>query len=317
MVEKSVELFLIGKTVKRKLIVSHLFSSLVPFLVVLYMLVSYVLPRMPEPSVHPPFLIAIAVLIGVLVSAGYYVSWDLGRCIQAVAKRAEMGEGFEAFLERADEIGAIMRAFSQTLETLKRRNRELNELSGSLDHARHELEAMELKLRELALVDELTGLYNRKFFGLVVEQEIGRSDRYSRRFSLVLFDVDHLSRINEERGSANGDRILAEVGQILKTNSRVCDYACRFGGEEFGVVLPETESDGARAYAERILRTVRGHGFILDDESIMSATLSAGVAAYPSGGTTAEELVGTVEQALYRAKEEGRDRVCTQEEPAQ
>jgi len=316
MAEQSVERFLVGKTIKRKLVVSHLLSSFIPFLVVLYLLVTYVIPRMPAGTAYTQVLIAIFGLIGVLVLVGYGVAWDIGQAFSVLAGSAGAQEGFEALAQRGDEIGEVMRSFSNTLEMLKKRTEEVNLFSAKLEAANEEMAAMNRKLQEMSYTDELTGVYNRRFFNLSLEEEIRRSERYRHSFSLAILDIDHFKRINDEHGHSSGDMVLSEIGRILKANSRGSDVVCRFGGEEFAVVLPETGLDRAKHFAEKMLQSVRENEFALQESSTAKITASIGLSMYPSGGGTFEELVSTADKALYRAKNEGRDRVCVQETPA-
>ncbi len=313
MADISVEIFLSGRTIKRKLIVSHLLSSFIPFLVVLYLLLTYVVPRMPAGTVYTQVLIAIFGLIGVLVLVGYGVAWDIGQAFSEMAKNAESREGFEALEDRGDEIGAVMRSFSQMLDVLKARTEEVNFISAKLEEANHEMAKMNQKLREMSYKDDLTGIYNRRYFNLALEEEIRRAERYRHTFSLVILDIDHFKLINDEHGHASGDKVLADIGRILKEDSRSSDVVCRFGGEEFAVILPETDVDNGRFFAEKMLQSVRRHDFVLDSELTVKVTTSAGVSMYPSGGDNFEDLVNTADKALYRAKSEGRDRVCVQQ----
>ena len=118
----------------------------------------------------------------------------------------------------------------------------------------------------------------------------------------------------DRRGSSWSGRRPRFSG--VTVNSRASDVVCRFGGEEFAVILPETGLDGGKHFAEKMLQSVRDCEFNFDDGSKAKITASAGVSVYPSGGGTFDELVSTADQALYRAKKEGRDRACTQETPA-
>jgi diguanylate cyclase (GGDEF)-like protein len=316
MAEQSVEMFLVGKSIKRKLVISHLLSSLVPFLVVLYLLITYVTPYIPASPVYTQMLIAIFGLIGVLVFVGYGVAWDIGHALSSLAQNAEAQEGFESMAQRGDEIGQVMRSFSNTLEMLKKRTEEVNEFSEKLETANKVMAAMNRSLQQISYTDELTGLYNRRFFNRALEEELSRSERYQRSFSLTLLDIDHFKRINDDYGHYGGDMVLSEVGRILEANSRASDVVSRFGGEEFAVILPETDLDKAKHFAEKMLQSVRDCELSFDDGSTEKITASVGLSVYPSGGGTFDELVSGADQALHRAKEEGRDRVCAHETPA-
>jgi two-component system cell cycle response regulator len=183
----------------------------------------------------------------------------------------------------------------------RRRERQLAELYGELLRKGAELE-------RLTITDPLTGLYNRRFFQSRLGMEIERAKRYGRVLSLVMLDVDTFKEINDQRGHQFGDHVLAEVGKILKENVRASDIVCRYGGEEFAVLLPETPPEQAGQAAEK-LRTGLKERFQGGRDPV-ALTVSLGVASYPSPGVADENnLVKRADAALYEAKGRGRDRV--------
>jgi diguanylate cyclase (GGDEF)-like protein len=183
----------------------------------------------------------------------------------------------------------------------RQREHRLAELYG-------ELLRKEAELERLAITDPLTGLYNRRFFQSRLAAEIERARRYSRVLSLVMLDVDNFKEINDQRGHQFGDHVLAEVGKILMRNVRASDFVCRYGGEEFVVLLPETALEQAARAAEK-LRTRLKERFQVSREPV-ALTVSLGVASYPSPGVADEaDLVRRADAALYEAKGLGRDRV--------
>jgi diguanylate cyclase (GGDEF)-like protein len=165
------------------------------------------------------------------------------------------------------------------------------------------------EMQRLATMDELTGLMNRMQMLPLIGQEVERSSRYNVPLSVVMLDLDLFKRINDTFGHMIGDRVLAGFAQILKNGSRRVDYVFRYGGEEFLALLPHTPPDNAKIYAERIRRTVRDSLHVSANlESPI--TISAGISSLPGSGKSVEDLVGAADAALYRAKQEGRDRVC-------
>ena len=183
----------------------------------------------------------------------------------------------------------------------RRRERQLGDLYG-------ELLRKEAELERLAITDPLTGLYNRRFFQSRLGVEIERAKRYERVLSLVMLDVDNFKEINDQRGHQFGDHVLVEVGKILTGNVRGSDIVCRYGGEEFAVLLPETPLEQAGRAAEK-LRTLLKERFRRGRDPV-ALTVSLGVAIYPSPGVADEsELVRHADAALYEAKGLGRDRV--------
>jgi diguanylate cyclase (GGDEF)-like protein len=158
----------------------------------------------------------------------------------------------------------------------------------------------------LTLTDELTGLYNRRFFEQELRREAERSRRFGRSLALVMIDVDHFKSYNDRFGHRAGDDALRGVAACLVGAAiRRVDAVTRYGGEEFAVLLAETEAEGARLVAERIREVVAE-----SQEFLCPLTISAGVAALHGDSAEAEALVLRADQALYRAKREGRDRVC-------
>lgn len=208
-----------------------------------------------------------------------------------------------------DEVlvpGAILLAFllAALVHELRRGRRRERRLSELYD----ELLRKEAELERLAITDALTGLYNRRFFQSRLVTEVERSRRYGRVLSLVMLDLDNFKEINDRRGHQFGDHVLAEVGKILATNVRASDFVCRYGGEEFAVLLPETGPDQAAQAAEKLRTRLKEHFRGGDD--LPALTVSLGVASFPSAGVNgAEELVRCADAALYEAKERGRDRV--------
>jgi two-component system cell cycle response regulator len=166
------------------------------------------------------------------------------------------------------------------------------------------------RTRRMAKLDSLTGLYNHRFFQDRLGEEIKRSERYERPLALMLLDIDHFKEFNDTHGHQTGDAILKVVSHLLTESSRVEDVVARYGGEEFAVILPETASRGAEAYAARfksVLASKRLDALGLSGE--MKVTASIGVADWKRPSTK-EKLVEAADRALYRAKREGRNRIC-------
>ncbi|MGC8783179.1 MAG: diguanylate cyclase [Armatimonadota bacterium] len=162
----------------------------------------------------------------------------------------------------------------------------------------------------LALTDGLTGVFNRRYMEVRLDEEIHRSQRYGKRFSLILVDVDHFKQVNDTWGHATGDMVLQEVSRRLVENLRETEMVFRYGGEEFLVILPETALQQATVVAQRLCDAVRKHPFhTLGGATVFRVTLSAGVAEYPTHGSDKVTLLAAADQALYLAKRRGRNRV--------
>lgn len=161
------------------------------------------------------------------------------------------------------------------------------------------------RLKELSVRDSLTELYNHRFLRDDLRRQLQQARRYDRAASFILFDLDHFKRVNDRHGHLKGDEVLRELARLMKEETRDPDVVCRYGGEEFGIILPETPSGRAREFAERIRRMTEQQDFGLEEP----LTLSGGIAGYPDDGETATELIQAADERLYRAKQNGRNRV--------
>jgi diguanylate cyclase (GGDEF)-like protein len=164
--------------------------------------------------------------------------------------------------------------------------------------------ALELAER-LSREDELTGLFNRRAVMQSLDGEVARARRYGGSLSVLMVDVDHFKRVNDTFGHPVGDEVLRQLGSTMTTNLRRADVAGRYGGEEFVVVLPETPSSGAIALAEQLRQRI---GALKFEEGPQKITISIGIAGMESGDH-ADTLLQAADEALYRAKQDGRDRV--------
>ncbi len=164
--------------------------------------------------------------------------------------------------------------------------------------------------RKRAITDELTGAYNRRYLDEALTDQFESSKRDGSPFSLIMVDLDYFRDINESYGHAKGDEVILGVVQIFRKHLRKNDILARYGGDEFSVIMPNTSSEKARAIAEAICRDVRNLEILKGmPGSIQNVTTSQGLASYPANAVTLEALRESADQALYRAKEAGRDRV--------
>lgn len=167
------------------------------------------------------------------------------------------------------------------------------------------------RFKAQALIDELTGVFNRRYLEVHLGAKLGEAKRYHQPFSFILFDLDHFKKINDTLGHPFGDLVLHETARLVRNQMRREDVLTRYGGEEFAIFLPHTDLEGAVILAERIRRAVADHLFI-QGEKQAKITVSLGVASYPDNDfNNAEELVACADRRLYRAKEGGRNRLVS------
>ena len=173
---------------------------------------------------------------------------------------------------------------------------------------KRQLESANTKLQELALRDGLTGLLNRRYWESCLEREFARHQRYDNPVSLVIFDIDHFKRVNDTYGHQTGDEVIRETARITSQLVRETDFAGRYGGEEFVVLLPGTTLDGAAQFAERLRSTIERQQ--LDYQgSPLTFTVSLGVATLADDMAGYKALLERADKALYQSKEGGRNQV--------
>ena len=168
---------------------------------------------------------------------------------------------------------------------------------------------MEQELERMATHDPLTGLYNRRELERQFKEELARARRYGRPLSLLWLDLDHFKTINDDYGHLAGDEVLRELSRLLQTHVRAVDYAARYGGEELLIVLPELDQSGALEMAERLRGLVESTRIRVSSGEQLGVTVSIGVASYPLDGETADQLFSKADEAMYQAKQSGRNRV--------
>ncbi|MFQ5839506.1 MAG: diguanylate cyclase [Candidatus Methylomirabilales bacterium] len=167
-----------------------------------------------------------------------------------------------------------------------------------------------LSLERLTLVDDLTQCYNRRFLTARLEEEFQRAARYRSQLSLIMMDIDGFKKVNDVCGHRVGDALLRALANMTRQAVRKSDLICRYGGEEFTLLLPLTPADGAHAEAERLWETIRSHRFPLPEE-LLPVTISLGVASFPQEEVSEGlALLERADRALYRAKQQGKDRVA-------
>lgn len=164
------------------------------------------------------------------------------------------------------------------------------------------------RTQQLVYLDGLTGIFNRRFFELRIQEELQRAQRYEAELSVVMLDIDNFKRLNDEFGHLLGDEVLRQLGHIFQNQLRKGDVVCRFGGEEFAVLLPNTSVENSIEVAEKLRRTIEHWHFPGVPRPV---TISAGIAGFPQFGATRDEVVSAADNALYTAKQRGRNQVVS------
>ncbi|MFH1202605.1 MAG: diguanylate cyclase [Candidatus Omnitrophota bacterium] len=166
-------------------------------------------------------------------------------------------------------------------------------------------------LKTQAITDGLTGLFVHRYFKLKLDSEFERVKREEQNLSLIILDIDHFKGVNDSYGHQNGNVVLKHLAQILANTSRKVDVVARYGGEEFCAILPNTNQVGASIYGERLRKAIEAYDFPISQGNL-NCTISLGMASFPAcGATTSDKLIAFADKALYRAKQTGRNKVCS------
>jgi diguanylate cyclase (GGDEF)-like protein/putative nucleotidyltransferase with HDIG domain len=204
---------------------------------------------------------------------------------------------------------AIMQA-DRAVE-LEQAHQSLTDAHTHLEKIYSDLEAAHKQIQKQALTDGLTGLPNHRAVVEQLEKELDRARRYRRPFSLLFFDADRFKHINDVYGHGTGDAVLRQIGERVGSILRGGDTLGRFGGEEFVLLLPETDAEEARMVAERVRAAIANEPMVLEDANSVNTTVSVGVATYQADGDGQQELLQQADQAMYMAKRLGRNQVRT------
>ena len=162
------------------------------------------------------------------------------------------------------------------------------------------------RVKQLAYIDGLTGIFNRRFFELRFIEELERARRFDGEMAVIMIDIDQFKRLNDDFGHLLGDEVLRQVSSIFHQQLRKIDVVCRYGGEEFAILLSQANSEHALMIAEKLRKLVESWQFPGVPRPV---TISAGTASYPGDGTTRDELVKAADAGMYAAKQAGRNRV--------
>jgi diguanylate cyclase (GGDEF)-like protein len=298
-----------GRRLRQRVLLALGLCAALPTLALLYVVYRHVVPGL-DPTDSPTFLgLQTLILFTVLgVVAGGAMVWNMGRMVTALAELMAREPTIARLEPKADVPGALVGNFSKMFETIEQQANEINSFATRLDAAYKELESTNARLKETSFKDDVTGLYNRRFFTIRLEEEISRHRRFNHPVSIVVLDLDGFKSVNDELGHTAGDETLRDVAQILMKHSRGINVVSRYGGDEFAILLVETSKAGARLYAERIREVIARFRFSHGKR----VTASLGVGSLPDDDAgNAEELFKMADEALYAAKRSGKNQVAT------
>jgi diguanylate cyclase (GGDEF)-like protein len=322
-----------ARRIKRKILIAIALTAFLPMLVVAYLVYAYALPLLdPEAQERNlPWMLVMLGGTGLLMAAGSFMLWDLATSVvrhadsldaprrpAPTAGTSRLSPSLETtavqqYVQQSDEVDSLMHSFSRMLGTIEQQASDVNEYARRLDTAYKELESTSAQLKEFSFKDEVTGLYNRRFFSIRLEEEVSRYRRFNHPVSVVLLDLDGFKAVNDDLGHGAGDETLRAMAEILLKQSRGINVICRYGGDEFAVLLVETSKSGARLYADRIRYVLSTWTFAHGRR----VTASFGIASLPEDvAPAAEELIRAADEALYAAKRAGKNRVSVHEDVA-
>jgi len=319
-----------ARRIKRKILVAITLTAFLPMLVVAYLVYSYAFPLLDAQTQERdlPWMLVMLCGTGLLMASGSFMLWDLAT---SVVRHAHATAGSRAvpkpgtptpvaspetaavqqYVQQSDEVDSLMQSFSRMLVTIEQQAADVNEYARRLDTAYKDLESTSAQLKEFSFKDEVTGLYNRRFFSIRLEEEVSRYRRFNHPVSVVLLDLDGFKAVNDDLGHAAGDETLRAMADILLKQSRGINVICRYGGDEFAVLLVETSKSGARLYADRIRYVLSTWTFAHGRR----VTASFGIASLPEDvAPAADELIRAADEALYAAKRAGKNRVSVHED---
>src|SRR5579859_4224916 len=165
------------------------------------------------------------------------------------------------------------------------------------------------KIQELTITDDCTGLYNARHLYQMLDAEVYRSARFGHEFTVLFIDLDHFKQVNDTHGHLVGSKLLAEIGYLVKAQLRLIDYAFRYGGDEFVVLLPQTGKDSAAVVARRLRDSLRGSMFCKEEDLNLNIRASMGVATYPHDAKTPHDIIRQADEMMYLVKNTSRDNI--------
>lgn len=296
-----------------QVLVAYSLMSILPILIILYLSFYYILPTISGEgrfTFTDPIVQAMIWSVVLLPLLGLSLVITMAKRIEKLADtirsmEAQPPEKLESKIvtDTQDEIGALAKQFFEMRDIITKQMEQLNDSNLKVLDANK-------RLQEMSIRDGLTTLFNRRHFDGRLEEEVQRARRYARKFALEMIDIDHFKRVNDTYGHTCGDEILKQIAQIMRENTRDTDVICRYGGEEFSILLIETDEESAYDHAERLREAVAAFLFTNGQDPVNEkVTISVGLAFFPQDGSDSQMLVESADSALYAAKRGGRNQV--------
>src|SRR3989454_5228797 len=308
---------LVAGGARRTIMLSLMLTSFIPLIVVGYGMYAYLIPLLDQTRRvrDLPWLQALLAFTGLLMAVGGLLIWDLTRTLGKRPERAPTLEapapGTASQAAAGEDVDSLLHSFSRMLAPIEQQASAIDRYAVRLDTAYKELESTNARLKEFSFKDEVTGLYNRRFFSIRLEEEVSRYRRFNHPVSVVLLDLDGFESVNDDLGHPAGDETLRGMAEILLRHSRGINVISRYGGDEFAVLLVETPKAGAQIFADRIRHVLASHEF----PHGRRVSASFGIACLPEDvAAAAEDLIRAADEALYAAKRGGKNRVSTHDE---
>jgi diguanylate cyclase (GGDEF)-like protein len=211
--------------------------------------------------------------------------------------------------DRSQALSGRLMVFRDITES-KQVEKRLRYVNDKLQGQLIEIGLLQSKLREQAIRDPLTSLFNRRYLEETLDRELSRAARESYPVCIIMIDLDHFKRINDTHGHEAGDLVLKAIANALSEHSRRGDFACRYGGEEFVITMPNISPEIAYQRAENLRQSLNLLGVPYGCYKL-SVTISIGIACYPENGQSRESILRAADQAMYAAKEAGRDHILS------
>src|SRR6267143_102955 len=208
-------------------------------------------------------------------------------------------------------VGAAAEVLSKARLNVGLSEQELFFLQALCDYAAISIENARSveKIQELTITDDCTGLFNARHLHKTLETEVYRSARFGYQFSVIFIDLDHFKQVNDTHGHLVGSRLLAEVGYLIKAQLRLIDFAFRYGGDEFVVLLPQTSKDQAVVVAKRLQDSVRSGTFCIEQGLNLNVRASMGLATFPNDAQTPHDIIRQADEMMYMVKNSTRDNI--------